>query len=260
MIMSSYIATKYKGKYNMRAEIDQRTGDFCRDKNGDLDNSTDVWIDCQSKGRIYHYGKSILQFYCPSLGRGHNVLKAIYDNDIGSSDKFVSVNTSKDKEGNDKETKTFDYESMYQELTSNKIIFDIEENNEEILFKFTANNLEKLESTLKPKSTCLWSPYSVKYIRQNSRKTNGKYEINSEDLARYKEITSVIPKGEMRMYIDMNNSFIDSIATKKHKSDAIKKEIKLSCNKTYEYFHALGADTWNKYLEFIKSSIQEKYN
>jgi hypothetical protein len=148
---------------------------------------------------------------------------------------------------------------MYKELILNKTIFDIEETDEEILFKFKANNLEKLKPILKPKSTCFWSPYSVKYLRRNAIKKNGKYIINNADLTLYKEITSLIPKGNMRIYVDVNNAFIDQISSKKHNADTIKNEIKVGgYSKTYEYFHSLGKDTWDKYLQFLKENINEK--
>ena len=246
--MSSYLITNYKGVYNLDTEIDRRTGDFCRDKNENLENFTDIWIVCQGKCKIFYYGKGILEYYCPSLGRGHNILKDLYEFAIGSTKKF--------------ETETlFDYDSMYKELeTANVICGKVEETSEEVLFKFKASNLDNWKSILKPRTSCLRSPFSTLNLRRNVIKEHGKYVIDKADLERYKEITSLIPKSDMRMYIDLNNAFISQIATKKHSADDIKREIKIGGFKCVEYFHHLGNDTWKKYLEFLDKQIKEKYN
>jgi hypothetical protein len=89
-------------------------------------------------------------------------------------------------------------------------------------------------------------------------KENGKYVISSEDLNEYKEITSVIPQGRMRIYLDLNNDFIDKIASKSNNAESIKNKQKLSGLKSKEYFHSLGNDVWNKYLQFLKVNINEK--
>ena len=73
--MTSYLM-KYKGKYRLKAHICQNTNDFPRDENGNLDTD-DVYIKCANNCQIYHYGKSTLVAYIPSLGRGHNILFAM---------------------------------------------------------------------------------------------------------------------------------------------------------------------------------------
>ena len=257
--MSSYLITNYKGKYKLQAEIDRQTGDFCRDENGKLDNYNDIWIVCNGKGKVFHYGQSVLQYYIPSLGRGHNILKAIYENQIGSTDNLIEISTYEDKNGNIKESKLFDYPTMYSELSSKGIIYDIEETDAEILFKFKANNFNVIEHYIKPKTFgAKDSPFSTKAIRKNVVKENGKYVIPLEDLNAYKEITNVIPKNGMRIYLELNNAFIDKIATKNNNAESIKKAKKLSGLKTKEYLHSLGEDTWNNYLQFLQENINGK--
>ena len=143
--MSSYLITNYKGKYKLQAEIDRQTGDFCRDENGKLDNYNDIWIVCNGKGKVFHYGQSVLQYYIPSLGKGHNILKAICEDQIGSIDKFITTSTCEDKNGNVKESKIFDYQLMYAKLSDKGIIYNIEETDSEVLFKFKANNFNVIE-------------------------------------------------------------------------------------------------------------------
>ena len=80
--MAKYLM-KYKGTYRLKAAIDQSTNDYPRDDSGGIDPSfDDIYIKCYGGAQIYHYGFSTLVAYIPSIGRGHNILKAIA-NDIG---------------------------------------------------------------------------------------------------------------------------------------------------------------------------------
>lgn len=120
--------TKYKGVYRLRTEIDKKTNTFPREYNGEF-ATNDVYIDCHKNIRIHHYGKSILEAYIHSLGRGRNIVKAIN-----------------------------------QEL-GDDIIFHIEETDEEILFRFHSKNMDKLEKYLKPKTNGAdRSPFSTKNL------------------------------------------------------------------------------------------------
>lgn len=213
--MSSYLINKYKGTYQLRAEIDQRTGDYCRDENGKLENYLDIWIACDGKGKVFNYGNGVLQYYIPRLVKGKSIIKEI-------------------------------------NAANNKLIFDIEESDKEILFKFKAVNMNTLEKYIKPKTSCAKrSPFSQKNLPRNKNK----YTIPIEDLALYKEITSLIPKGNVRIYVNMNNGFIDKMATKKHSVEAIKGEIRKSGIGQKNWFHSKGL--WDKYLEFIKKYLKE---
>ena len=76
MINTSYLIDKFKGQYRIKVPYNLTTNDFTRKINGTLEDA-DCFIDCQYGNKIFHYGKDVLQAYIPSLGRGHNVLKAI---------------------------------------------------------------------------------------------------------------------------------------------------------------------------------------
>ena len=236
--MASYLIDKYKGKYQLKAEIDKRTGDFCRDENGQLENYSDIWIVCNGKGRVFHYGGNKLIYYVPSLGRGHNIIKAIYNDIIGSIENA-------------------NYETIYKELTDNEIIFNIEETDEEILFQFKANNFDTIANYIKPKTFCASrSPFSNKNIpRSNEAK---KYEIPVEDLNEYKEITSVITQNDLSVYRKINNGFLTILSKKKHiAEDILSNEIKLRGWKFKEYIHSQGSDIWNDYLSYIENYLSE---
>lgn len=210
----------YKGKYQLQAEIDKRTGDFCRDKNGNLENYTDLWIECYG-GRIFHYGGKVLEYYSNTLGKGRNILKAIN-----------------------------------QENSS--LIYDVIESDGEVIFKFKTKDFNKLEQYIRPKTNCAdRSPFSVKNIRNKQRK-NGveKYSIPSQDLELYKQISSLIPKDDISIYNKINKGFIDILSKKMRiHSDDLKNRVKISGLKPKEYFHSLGEETWTIYLNFMK-----KYN
>jgi hypothetical protein len=263
-ITSSYLITNYKGKYVLQAEVDKNTGDFCRDKDGNLDNYNDIWIVCDYKGRIFHFGGKILEFYCPSLGRGHNILKAIYQEYIGSIDKFVTTSTAKRKDGKEYESSRFDYEAMYDELKdSNGIIFEAYDTDEEVLFKFKANNLDRLVKYIKPREVRKpkkegkepkgSSPFAVKHTRK-------KCVIPIEKLAEYKKITSCLGKDNLIVYNEINKGFLADLRAKLHMSeDSFKSDFKAW--KTKEYIYSKGEKVWNDYMIYIKNylnSMEEK--
>ena len=90
------------------------TNDFPRKLNGNLED-IDCYIDCLHGNRVFHYGRDILQAYIPSLGRGHNIIRAINE-------------------------------------TNPSIIFDTEETDSEVLFKFKYCNSDKIIPLLKHKN------------------------------------------------------------------------------------------------------------
>jgi hypothetical protein len=177
---------------------------------------------CDGRGRVFHYGHNILQYYQPSLGRGRNILKAININD-------------------------------------SKLIFDIEETDSEVLFRFKSSNFEILEKYIKPKLYYAkkgGSPFSVKYLNKGNVNIK-KYDIPMEDLALYKEITSLIPKGNISVYLNINNGFMAELTTKKYSNIAvIKEEIKASGLGQRDYFHSIGE--WKSYIEYIKNYMKEQ--
>jgi hypothetical protein len=242
------------------AEIDKSTNDFCRDKDGNLDNYSDIWIECHGNCRIFHFGGNVLQFYSPSLGRGHNILKEIYNSIIGSCDKFIKISTYQDKGGNNKESKIFDYESMYSELLNNGTIFDIEETDTEVLFKFKAKDFDKLEKNIKPKTNNTGrSPFSVKNLRkQLGIKKSEKHDIPIEKLEEYKKITNQISKGNISIYNKINDGFLSVLSIKINCSqDTFKEKIKDGNFTSKGFIWSLGEETWNKYLDYIKNYLKE---
>lgn len=120
--------SKYIGKYRVLADYDKNTNDFPREYDGSYSDN-DLYITCYNKGRIYHYGNSKLCFYCPSKGRGRNIIKALIADGL-----------------------------------KDKIIF-IEETDSEVTIKFDSKDIETLEPYFRPnKSGASIRPHSVKNL------------------------------------------------------------------------------------------------
>lgn len=79
--MSNYLTTHCKGKWRILADVALDTNDFPIDCNGARDEDS-VYITCRNDAKIYYYGlnesrRATFAAYIPSIGRGHNVKKAM---------------------------------------------------------------------------------------------------------------------------------------------------------------------------------------
>lgn len=129
--MASYLM-RYKGIYRLKSAYDINTNQFPRKLDGTLED-IDTYIDCMKGIQITHYGKSILQVFCPSAVRGRNIIKDI-----------------EEKYGSD-------------------ICFDIRDNESELLFKFHSRYMNQLEEFLKPKTGgASISPFSQRNLPRQS--------------------------------------------------------------------------------------------
>lgn len=227
--MSNYLM-KYKGTYRLKAHIDQSTNDYPRDTNGMLETD-DVYIKCANDCQIYHYGRGILVAYIPSIGRGHNILKALGEELCGITEKVS-------------------YEELYKKLTEEGTVRNIVENDEEIEFKFHNKHIELICKYLKPQiSGSSISPFSSRNLPKSD------YTIPVEDLKEYQEITKDIPKDEILIISQITKRFIVNILPKcpGYKSKDIKTDMKLKMLKGKEYIHSTGM--WNKYIDYLKKEI-----
>ena len=211
MINTSYLIDKFKGTYRIKVTYNQWTNDFTRKLNGNLED-IDCYIECSHGNKVFHYGRDILQVYIPSLGRGHNILKAI--NNINSS-----------------------------------IIFNIEETDSEILFKFKYSDSDKIIPLLKPKTSgSNISPFSSKNLPRNKE-----FKIPDEDLNLYKEIVAKISQERILTITHSTNSFIKSLTTKKNPIENIKADMKLKGLKGKEYIFSIGQ--WSNYIKYLKENL-----
>ena len=176
----------------------------------------DCYIDCQYGNKVFSYGHAVLQAYIPSLIRGHNIIKSL-QSDYGQD-----------------------------------IIFNIEENDSEILFKFKAKDDNKVIPLLKPKTNgASISPFSTKNLPKNKE-----YNIPDEDLVKYKNITSKIPRERILSITHTTNNYLKSLATKKNTWEDIKADMALKGLKGKEYIHSIGK--WNDYIDYLRKEINTK--
>lgn len=206
--MSNYLM-KYKGAYRLKAHIDQSTNDFPRDTDGTIDTD-DVYIKCANKCQIYHYGRGILVAYIPSIGRGHNILKAL-GQELCSTPPDIS------------------YEELYSTLRKEGTIRDIVENDEEIEFKFHNKYIGLISKYLKTQvAGANISPFSSRNLPKSD------YVIPAEELNEYKEIIRDIPKGESLIIPKITRGFIENILKKSqgYRTKNIDTDMKLKKLKT----------------------------
>lgn len=211
MINTSYLIDKFKGTYRIKVTYNQWTNDFTRKLNGNLED-IDCYIECSHGNKVFHYGRDVLQAYIPSLGRGHNILKSI--NEI---DKLI--------------------------------IFDIEETDSEILFKFKYADSDKIIPLLKPKTSgASISPFSSKNLPLNKD-----FKIPDEDLQPYKDMLTNIPENKRLNIGIITNNFIKTLATKKNPIENIKADMKLKGLKGKEYIFSIGQ--WSNYIKYLKENL-----
>lgn len=207
----SYLIKKFKGIYRILCEYDQDTNSFSKKLDGTYED-IDCYIVCQNNIKIFHYGGSVLQAYIPSKKRGKNIIEEINKNDIS-------------------------------------MIFDIEETDTEILFKFKYSNSDKIIPLLKPK-TCgaNISPFSSKNLPRNKN-----YKIPDEELQPYKKILENIPENQRLSIGIMTNNFIKTLATKRNTMENIKADMRLKGLKSKEYIFSIGK--WNNYIKYLKENL-----
>lgn len=203
--------THFKGKYRLKAPYDLKTHQFPREINGQLADN-DIYIDCYNKIQISSYGQGILEAYIPSIGRGHNIVNAI-----------------KSELGED-------------------AIFSIMESDFEIIFRFKAKDMDKLEKYLKPKTSgAKISPFSSK----NLPKT--KYNIPDEDLVKYKNIIEKLGENRIIELTHICNDYLKSLVNKKNTWEDIKADMALKGLKGKDYIHSIGK--WNDYIKYVEKRI-----
>ena len=239
----AYLTDKFLGRYRLKADIDLSTNDFPREADTDRLEQNDIYIACQKGNKVYHFGRSVLVCYVPSIGRGRNILKKIRENQGMILDNYF--------EGSEKQ-RLFNYDKFYNDLLAYDIVFDIEETDEEVLWKFKYKNESLIIPYMQPLiSGASISPFSTKNLPIK------KYVIPEEDLLEYKEITSKSNK-DILFIAQITRSFIsDYIPSnyRKYKNINMNKLMKKKCLKGKEFIHNLGL--WSDFIKYIGDKIME---
>lgn len=248
----SFMTDKFKGTYRLKTPYCLQTFQFPRDLNGTY-SDYDIYIDCQNGIQVSHYGRGILDCYIPSLGRGRNIVKAIYSDfikPIEESEYLTIIEKEDEKTGELKMINSFDYNGLYHDKELNNLIYDIYDTDEEVIFKFKWDKMKQFEKYLKPKTSAAdRSPFSSKNLPKST------YEIPEEDQLKYKETTSKLPKEDILKIGRMTNEYIKTLANRKNKLETIKDDMKKKCMKNNQYIHSIGK--WNDYLKYLESEIDK---
>ena len=139
----------------------------------------------------------------------------------------------------------------FKELKDGNIISDYFDNDSEVLFHFKAENMDKLESYLKPKTSGAdRSPFSTKNLPKSE------YEIPESDLNTYKEITSVVPKTEMLKLSCITKGFLKTLCNKKWTSEQQRADMRMKGLSGKDYIHSIGK--WNDFIKYIKKELESK--
>lgn len=234
--MAKYLM-KYKGQYRIKPNLDLNLNDVPRDESGGIDPSyDDIYIKCARGAQIYHYGRSILCAYIPSIGRGHNILIAI----------------AKELELIEKDYKKRDYQKLYKALNENHTVFDIMENAKEIEFKFNAKDIDLIAKFLKPQTSGAdISPFSPRNFPKSS------YTIPKEDLEEYLAITNEVPQEDKLQIGFVTKRFMKNILSKDklYKMIDLKTDMRKKCLKGKEYIYSMGY--WEKYIKYLKKELKK---
>ena len=130
------------------------------------------------------------------------------------------------------------------------LIFDIEETDSEILFKFKYVNSDKIIPLLKPRTSgSQISPFSSKNLPDSN------FKIPDDKLTQYKQIVSKIPPEKLLTLSRMTHSYLQTLITKKNTWENIKSDMRLKCVKGKEYIYMI--DKWDEYLKYLENEIKE---
>lgn len=211
--MANYLISHYKGKYRIKCEYDKHKNQFPRKIDGTFEDG-DCYIDCYKNIKVFHYGNKILEAYFPSLMRGKNTMKAI------------------------------------QEEYGNDVIFSIKETDSELFFRFHANDMDRLEKYLKPKTNGAdISPFSSKNLPKNKE-----YKIPDEDFVEYKNIIEKIGQKRIIELTHTTSNYLKSLVTKKNTWENIKADMSLKGLSGNRYIHSIGK--WNDYISYLKNELE----
>ena len=209
--LHNYLINHYKGKYRLKAPYDTVLNDFPRDLKGNY-STEDIYIDCYNGIKIFYYGNRILELYCPSKQRGRNII------------------------------------SELQKQFGNEIIFNVNENDREVVFKFKNSDMDKIEKVVKIKTSgASISPFSQKNLPKSD------YKISDDKLNRYKNIIDNKPEIDKLSLGHMMKRYIESLATKNNPYDQVIKDMKRKCMSYKQYIDYIGK--WDEFLEILQNEL-----
>lgn len=224
--MPNYIL-KFKNKYRILPEIDRSTNDFVRDQDGNIVDD-DIYITCAYDSKITTYGHM--------KDNKKTVWLTAYIPSIG---RGRNIKKALDEKG-------IEY-------------VDYIETSIESEFKFKAKDIDEVATLMKARTS--GTGISV-FSTKNLPKSN--VQIPTEEIERYKAITSVVQKEDYLLIHRATEAFMVNILNKKLRKtegksfDYTKDMRKLMMSRmSKEYIYT--KNFWNEYLEYLKKEINKFY-
>lgn len=245
---------EYKNRFRIKAPICESTHDFARKLNGTFED-IDCYIDCSFGVKVFYYGHGVYSVYIPSIGKGHNILKQLYYENINPNNAEVIENKITREDGKELVRTTYNIvdNNLYEsELKSSNFFPDIRELDSEMTFRFRQKDFEKVIPLLKPKTSGAGiSPFSSKNLPVRN------YEINADQLREYKEINDSIPQEDKLKLSKFTSDFIHNIMAKKrqYRSFDMTKLMRKQMLKGKEFIHQQGF--WDEYIKYLKKNLGE---
>lgn len=214
---------KYQGKYRILPELDVFTHDIPKDKHGSIAKGyDDIYIACQYGNKIFAYGKDshkneILIAYIPSIGRGHNIIKFMNEQNI-----------------------------QY---------FNYIQTDAEIEFHFYAKDIDIIANLLKAKTFgSSISPFSIKNLPKSKeiKIPDNELQYYKDIVLKVPRSESLVLH---RITTDFLSSIVQNTLQKTDKNFNYKADMKrcLMTRQTKEYIYYKGF--WNDYIKYLKERI-----
>ena len=217
--MANYL-TRYKGKYRLLCELDQNTNDFPRNDGGSIED-VDMYISCQQGNRIYNYGHGKLIAYIPSLGRGHNIVKALKEKGV----EYI----------------------------------DYLETDEEVEFKFKAADIEIVAELMKAKTSgASISPFSSKNLPKTKIEIPtdkiSLYKEITKDIPKGELLC--ISRATNEFLDDFMAKSLCTGGKKKYATFDVREDMKKMklARQSKEYIYIKGF--WNEYIDYLKNNLK----
>lgn len=223
--MANYIL-KYKGKYRILSEICLDTMDYPRETDGSYCDD-DLYISCSYGNKIYTYGHK---------GNAKEVWLVGYIPSIG---RGRNIRKALDSQG-------IEY-TNYSESDC------------EVWFHFKSKDIEVVAELLKAKTAgANISPFSPKNLPKSI------VSIPTEEIERYKEITSEVQKEDLLIIHKITQSFLVSVIEKRSKksnpSFSVKADMKLKLMSRQVKEYIWESRYWTEYLAFLQKAITQFYS